>query len=191
MKQRKEIKHEYNKYGYSSITPNYISNKSGIYPMQQIEGNTYLEVYCSPNDVDEVTSQINRHVDGVESVAAKVDLHDSIFVIEGDETSVFETHNEALLNKLDPDNELSSLVANKYVCTFSRKCDDIVKNYTTDRTQVLASTIDELITELLTRPYIHKLDDKLSKEQKEHLYELSLRIQDMKGITKETREVVL
>ncbi len=185
----KQITHQYNKYGYTNITPNYSKNPSGIHQMQQVQHNTYLEVYCSPADVDDVTRDINRHVDGVESVHTNVENHGSIYVIEGDEDTVYESYVEALLVKLDPDDELDSLNVPKYDCTFSRKCDDTVKDSSTDRTQVLCSTVEGIIKELMSRPYIHRLDNRLSSEQKVHLYELSLRIQDMKGLEGETRKV--
>lgn len=186
----KQIVHEYNKYGYTNITPNYSNNPSGIYQMQQVEDSTYLEVYCSPDDVDDITRDINSHVDGVVgSIYTKVDTSGSIYVMEGDEEAAYESYVEALLAKLDPEGELYSLNVPRYNCTFSRKCDDTVKGSSTDRTQVSCSTVSELIEELFSKPYIHRLDNKLSYEQKVHLKVLSRRIQDMKGLEKETREV--
>lgn len=191
MSECKQIKHEYQNYGYENITPNYCKNTAGIYQMQTVDNSTYLEVYCHPSDIKDVQADIERHVDGVESIYPQVDKTDSIFVLEGNEEDYYTTYNEALLHKLDPDEELHSLVGNVYTYALSNKCDDTVTGYSTGRTQYTSSTIDGIITNLIGHPYIHKLDKKLSQEQKEHLYELSLRIQEVNGWDKETREVVL
>jgi len=182
-----KIKHELNQYGMENIS---WKNKFNVYKLSD-SNDCYVKVYCAKEDLQEVESQVLRHVDYVSQTSIITDGTDQCYVVEGEEESYYDCWTEAFLASLDPEQNLESLHMSKvYDITLSSKADD-VKNSSTDRTWFKCKTFEDIIKELAYKPYIHKLDDKLTAQEKFDLYKLSLLIQKKLGKEEETREVVL
>jgi len=183
------IKHNLNEYDMHNIS---YKNDIGIYKLTT-DNDCYVKVYCDKEDLDSVESYINRHVDHVDTTVYVVGGTDKAYVIEGDESNYFSSWEEALLFLLDPEEELSSLSVyeSKYKITSSSRPDDINNGSNTDRTQHNCKTLQEVVGYLYYRPYIHRLEGMFTKQEKEDLYKLSIRLQEKLGKPSETREVTL
>lgn len=183
-----KIKHTLNQYGMENIS---YANKFGVYKLSD-SNSCYVKVYCDKEDLQEVESKILRHVDYVSHTSTIIDGTDQCYVVEGDEEDYHNSWTEALLASLDPEQNLESLHMSKvYDITLSSRADDVVNGASTDRTWFKCTTLEDIIKELAYKPYIHKLDDKLTEQEKSDLYKLSLLIQKKLGKEEETREVVL
>ena len=183
-----KIKHEFNQYGMENIS---YKNKFGVYKLSD-SNSCYVKVYCDKEDLQEVESKILRHVDYVDHTSTIIDGVDQCYVVEGEEEAYHNSWTEALLASLDPEQNLESLHMSKvYDITLSSRANDSVKDSNTDRTGFKCATLGGIIKELAYKPYIHKLDDKLTAQEKSDLYKLSLLIQKKLGKEEETREVAL
>lgn len=183
-----KIKHTLNQYEMENVS---YKNKFGIYKLSS-SNDCHVKVYCDKEYLQEVESQILRHVDCVDHTSTIIDGTDQCYVVEGDEEDYHDSWSEAFLASLDPEQKLESLHMSKvYDVTLSNKVDDVVKDSSTDRTRFKCVTLKDIIKELAYKPYIHKLDDKLTAQEKSDLYKLSLLIQKKMGKEEETREVVL
>lgn len=128
---------------------------------------------------NEVISQIRRHVDDVGSVYTE-ETGDNQYTIEGDDVNYWDTFEDALLYKVDPDGELESLdTSSPYTVTLSRKENDTVKGSDTCRTQYSCKSMQEVIGNLWQNPYIHNLVG-FTEQQVLDLHELSKRIVNLK-----------
>ncbi|ADX87865.1 hypothetical protein 2016DhaA_0220 [Vibrio phage ICP1] len=186
MSKKPAIKHELNKYGMENISYN---NKLSIYQLSS-DNDCKVVISCDKGDIEDIISQVKRHVDGVDHVHGVVEGTDKSYVIEGNEKDYFESRAEAILYMLDPEDEFESLtLTSKYSYTLSNKPDDVVKGSTTSRTAYKSGTLHEVIEDLTYMPYIHKLSGFIDK-QKVDLYRLSLRIQEKLEMQKETRDVM-
>lgn len=150
----------------------------------------YVKVFCDEDDMDDIQAQIQRHVDGVETTTPVVDGSEEFFVVDTDSEEYFYSWKDALLYKVDPEGVLSSLYNGGYVITLSSKPDDTAQNSNTDLTQHRVNSMEGVIEGIYHQPYIHRLHG-FTEQEKEDLYQLSLRIQKLKDIEPETREVVL
>lgn len=180
-------KHNLEQYGYTLKG----AEGQGIKLLSN-KNDCHVKVYCSEDEMDEIQSQIHRHVDGVENTQGVVDGTEEFYVIDSDNESYFESWNEALLAKLDPEHTLETLHSVRYTVVSSSKPNDTDKGHDchTDRTQHRVGDMNSVINNLYYKPYIHRLQG-FTGQEKYDLYQLSLRIQEMKGMEKETREVNL
>lgn len=182
-----KIEHQLNEYGMENVSCN---NPLGIYKLVT-RNDCHVKVYCDESDLDEVASQIKRHIDDVDYIAQVVDGTDVAYVIDGNTSDYFDSKEEALLYLLDPEEGLSSLhTGSGYKVSVSGRPDDLDK-YNTDRTQYRCDSIKEIINVLNRQPYIHKLEGKFTEQEKIDLFKLSILIQQKLGKPSETRGVVL
>ena len=180
------IKHELNQYGMENIS---YKNKLGIYRLSS-DNDCKVIISCDKSDIDDIESQVKRHVDYIGDVISIVEGTDKAYVIEGDEKEYFENKAKAILHMLDPEGEFQSLdLTPKYNYTLSNRPNDLVQDSSTYRTGYKADTLHEVIKDLTYKPYIHKLSG-FTDKQKVELYRLSLRLQEKLGMKKETRDVM-
>lgn len=186
MSSKPVIKHELNQHGMENIS---YKNKLGIYQLSS-DNDCKVIISCDKSDIDDIESQVKRHVDYISGVVSLVEGTDKAYVIEGDEKMYFENIAEAILYMLDPKGEFDSLdLTPRYDYTLSNRPDDLVKDSTTYRTGYKADTLHKVIEDLTYSPYIHNLSG-FTDKQKVDLYRLSLRLQDKLGMQKETRDVM-
>ncbi|CAH9016975.1 conserved hypothetical protein [Vibrio phage 193E37-1] len=178
------MKHNLEQYG---MTPKG-SERGGIKLLSN-KNDCHVKVYCEEEYFDEVEQQIKRHVDCVTDVHHFVEGTEEVYVVDTDNEEYFPNWVGALLFKLDPEQELYSLHTSKYTVTSSSRPND-TDSYNTDRTQHSEGSMEEVITNLYHKPYIHRLTG-FTEQEKQELYQLSLRIQELKGMEKESREVKL
>jgi hypothetical protein len=166
--------------GYGYKYNRCISN--GLFNLLSEKGGE-IKVVCNVVEgyQNEVISQIRRHVDDVSYVYTEEQTGDNQYTIEGDDVNYWNTFEEALLYKVDPEGELESLDTSPFTVTLSRKANDTVKGSDTCRTLYSCKSMQEVIGNLWHHPYIHNLAG-FTEQQVLALHELSRRIITLKEI---------
>lgn len=143
---------------------------------------------CHKDDVQTVINDVKRHVDGVDRVF-HMDNSDKAYTASNTGDDYYVTYEEAFMAQVDPDGELLHLIQPMFIITLSSRPDDINNGSNTDRTYYEKSSIKDVVKEMFRQPYIAAFREGFTAEQKEELYDLSLRIQKFRGLEPETREI--